>query len=68
MGDLEKEFEKSSKETNHNLTFDFKPSDCKHCYVATRGVFGNHYACDKEKHCPLIICPNDCKYYEKGNN
>lgn len=68
MSSLEKEPEEYLGKTNHNLTFDFKPSDCKHCYVTTRGVFGNHYACDKEKTYPLIICPNDCKNYEKGTD
>lgn len=52
--------------------FDLKPSDCKHCYVASAGVAGAHYSCDCEKckmYCsyPLVMCPSDCEYYEREN-
>lgn len=55
---------------NDNLKFGFKPTDCKHCYGASAGVMGVHYSCDckeSKMYCsyPLIMCPQDCKFYEK---
>lgn len=51
---------------------DFKPSDCKHCYIASLGVVGAHYSCNcKESKMygdyPLMMCPQDCEHYEDEN-
>lgn len=61
--------QRSLNKTNKNILFG-KPTDCKHCYAASMGVMGVHYSCDCEeskmyRDHPLIMCPQDCKFYEK---
>lgn len=62
---------KNAKKLDINILHK-KPTDCKHCYGASAGVMGIHYSCDcKESKMyqsyPLVMCQNDCEFYEKGN-
>lgn len=67
------DLQNQAKKIKHDLWFGFKPTDCKHCYGASAGVMGVHYSCDCEKSemhqsYPLIMCPQDCEFYEKEDN
>lgn len=68
--DLIDDLESRAKKMKRDLRFGFKPTDCKHCYVASAGVAGAHYSCsckESKMYCyyPLIMCPENCQFYEK---
>lgn len=68
--DFAEDLQNNAKKIKRNLFRNFKPTDCKHCYGASTGVMGVHYSCDckeSKMYCsyPLIMCPQDCKFYEK---
>ncbi|MBD5543780.1 MAG: hypothetical protein HDR01_05950 [Lachnospiraceae bacterium] len=70
MGDYAEALKSAKKPLN---PFDCKPSDCKHCYVASAGVVGAHYSCDckaskRYNGYPLIMCPQDCEHYEQESS
>ena len=68
--DFSEDLQNNAKKIKQDLFRNFKPTDCKHCCGASAGVMGVHYSCDCEEskmYCsyPLIMCPKDCKFYEK---
>lgn len=70
MCDLAEEIQKSKKEYEkggHGTILNgLRPCDCKHCYGASCGVMGIHYACDKGHiGYPFIMCSDECRDYDK---